>query len=316
MKKLVTLLILLSLLFSFSACGGSTEGTPSDGLNTPQGSKEVQTEEPVTEEPVTEKPIAEENGAYKVGDIVDFGSYKWRVLDTQDNKVLLLTDEIIALDYFDITQETRDAIDSVAAKYPDLYNRPSDYEGWNVFADDDIFSEGDSYYDNWKNLLEKSPDSELIDPYNWDSVSWADCSLRNKLNSEMLFSDEEWAQILETEAIDPAGNREATHDKVFLLSTEQVEHYFPRAKDRGAKGTGVSDEMILRYLKDLHVIGGITGRLAEYALDLPNGGEFYWWAIGDEFSGVHIGTEEQLYVLAPANPIAGVRPAIWVSTET
>ena len=151
-----------------------------------------------------------------------------------------------------------------------------------------------------------------------ESVNWADCSLRNKLNSEMPFSDEEWAQIVETEVIDPAGNGEVTYDKVFLLSTEQVEHYFPQIEDRGAKGTGLSDEMLLRCLKDLHVVGQLSGILAEFVLDLPNGGDFYWWTIGEnsyDLLGVHTGAEEKINEVAPDTSIGGIRPAIWVSTE-
>lgn len=306
MKRICAFLLALVMLLSLVGCGEQT---------TPMS----ESEQSEAAGPVTDEPAAEEKVTYKVGDVVDFGAYKWRVLDVQDNKALLLTDEIIALDYINITEEAKEAIDSIAAKHPNLYNKLSDYEGWTSFTDDKVFPEGDSFYDNWSNLLKENSDSELFEPSALrESVNWAGCSLRNKLNSEMPFSDEEWAQIVETEVIDPAGNGEVTYDKVFLLSTEQVEHYFPRIEDRSAKGTGLSDEMLLRCLKDLHVVGQLSGTLAEFVLDLPNGGDFYWWTIGEnsyDLLGVHTGAEEKINAVAPDTSIGGIRPAIWVSTE-
>ena len=311
MKRLCAFLLAVAMLLSLVGCGDQT--TPMSE------SEQSEAEEPVTEEPVTDEPAKEEKATYKIGDIVDFGAYKWRVLDVQDSKALLLTDEIIALDYINITEEAKEAIDSVAAKHPNSYNKLSDYEGWTVFTDDKVFPEGDSFYDNWSNLLKENSGSELLKPSALrESVNWADCSLRNKLNSEMPFSDEEWVQINETEVIDPAGNGEVTYDKVFLLSTEQVEHYFPQIEDRGAKGTGLSDEMLLCCLKNLHVVGQLSGTLAEFVLDLPNGGDFYWWTIGEnsyDLLGVHTGAEEKINEVAPDTSIGGIRPAIWVSTE-
>jgi hypothetical protein len=51
------------------------------------------------------------NKSTKVGDIVRFGDYDWRVLDVQDDKALLLSEKIIEMreynyDLVDITWET------------------------------------------------------------------------------------------------------------------------------------------------------------------------------------------------------------------
>lgn len=32
---------------------------------------------------------------YKIGSIISFGDYKWRVLDSQENAVLIITENII-----------------------------------------------------------------------------------------------------------------------------------------------------------------------------------------------------------------------------
>lgn len=295
MKKIMVLLSVLSLLLGLVACSSAPVSSGS------------------------EASAPKEECAYKVGDVVDFGDYEWRVLDVKGDKALLLTEEIIALDFINISEKAIEEIDGIAAKHPYAYDNLSDYEGWNVFTDDDVFSEGDSFYDNWQDLLNKNSDTALLDTSDLrKSTNWANCSLRNKLNNEMRFSDEEWAQIVETEVIDPSENGEATYDKVFLLTTEQIKQYFPRNEDRGAKGTRLSDEELLRYLKRLHVTGNLSGQLAEFALALPDGGVIYWWTIGETAGGLfgaHTGVEEQLNDIAPALPIAGVRPAIWVSAN-
>lgn len=301
MKSLYIFLLIFMTLFSLVGCGEQTMQAST--------SEQSQANETLTEEKET----------YQIGDIVDFGDYKWRVLDIKDDRALLLTDEIIDLDYINITEETRNAIDSVISNHPQLYNALSDYEGWTILTDDKVFSEGNSFYDNWISLLKEYTDNKLREPYDLrKSVNWENCSLRNKLNTEMSFSEKEWEQIIETEVINPTGNGESTYDKVFLLSTEQVEHYFPRIEERGAKATSISDEMLLRCLKDFHVVGLLSGSLCDSILSLPNGGEFYWWAVeenSNDFLGVHIGVQEQLDSIAPAYSIAGVRPAIWISIK-
>ena len=84
MKRICAFLLALVMLLSLVGCGEQT---------TPMS----ESEQSEAAGPVTDEPAAEEKVTYKVGDVVDFGAYKWRVLDVQDNKALLLTDEIIAL---------------------------------------------------------------------------------------------------------------------------------------------------------------------------------------------------------------------------
>jgi hypothetical protein len=49
----------------------------------------------------------------KIGDIISFGAYKWRVLDVQEDKALIITEDIVEkraynVEYTDITWETCD----------------------------------------------------------------------------------------------------------------------------------------------------------------------------------------------------------------
>lgn len=296
MKRFSVTLFLLAILLSLAGCGNEA-AQPTEESKSPNVEKQI----------------------YEVGDVVNFGDYRWIVLDVQDNKALLLTEECIALDYINITEEARSALDEVTAKLSPYYTKLSDYEEWTVFTDDKVFPEGVSFYDDWTALLEERG-NPLLDPgkLRYDT-NWKDCSLRKKLNNDLLFTDEEWTKILETEVADYAGNNEVTYDKVFLLSSEQVEKYFPKTDDLGAKAMGISDEELLRCLKDLHICGSLSGTLAEYILDLRNSGCFFWWGLGESDSslfGTHIGTEEMLHSTARGLPIAGVRPAIWISTES
>lgn len=72
-------------------------------------------------------------------------------------------------------------------------------------------------------------------PYNeeYASVTWETCSLRKYLNGDFLdkFSDEDKARIVETtiinnDIIGRADGGNATNDKIFILSSNEVKRYF------------------------------------------------------------------------------------------
>ena len=103
----------------------------------------------------------------------------------------------------------------------------------------------------WFVLEEQDDRALLISRYALDAlkyhgvsgpVTWETCDLRFWLNTTFLdyaFSPEERAAILETEVDNSLGNQifridggKNTQDRVFLLSREEVEQYFPSSGER------------------------------------------------------------------------------------
>ena len=112
----------------------------------------------------------------KIGNVIPLGSYEWRVLYEQDDKALVITE----------------------------------------------------------NIIEKRPYS-----VQWTGVTWKTCTLRKYLNGKFLqkFTREEQDRIVETRIHNPDnlwygthGGRD-THDKIFLLSLEEVDRYFGNSGD-------------------------------------------------------------------------------------
>jgi len=65
----------------------------------------------IIKRPSSEKPANANTTVYKVGETVHFGEWDWRVLDVQDGKALLLSEDIIELrpyndEWIDVTWET------------------------------------------------------------------------------------------------------------------------------------------------------------------------------------------------------------------
>ena len=140
-----------------------------------------------------------ESSQTKIGDIIEFGTYKyevWTSADKSHSKTAPIT--------------------------------------WRVL---DITNDG--------NLFVISEDSMEDKPFNpWDGgkrVSWEECSLRKWLNNDFLnkaFSAEEQTRILAVNVKNSIGDNglEDTIDKVFLLSTEEVEKYFVPDDPNNKKG--------------------------------------------------------------------------------
>ncbi len=94
-------------------------------------------------------------------------------------------------------------------------------------------------------------------PYNdtYSPVTWESCTLRAWLNSTFIssfFTEDEAAVITETTtkaSTNPKSGTdggEDTTDRIFLLSTEECEKYFPTAEERTALYNGGADTWTLR----------------------------------------------------------------------
>ncbi|MDR0249058.1 MAG: DUF6273 domain-containing protein [Oscillospiraceae bacterium] len=207
-----------------------------------------------------------------------FGGYEWRVLAAQDGKALLLAEEIIAFNIYDVR----------------------------------------------------------VLPGIGVPVTWESSALREYLNGEFYgsFSEEDRARIIETvnkngdnpwygKAYTSKGGGD-TSDKIFLLSIEEVLHYFGGGALPGepAKDTWVNDQYN-------------ASRIALTALphphrpeDFPAGTAWLWWlrspgAPAGFYGGAfhESGISRAAFVSAagyvsvygfPVDEAEGVRPALWL----
>lgn len=309
MKRIFALYISFAMLLS--GCG-STEGTAGPAGSLPSsGEPDVSASEPqdtaVPAEPNSEAPSGDQEG-----DTVKFGGYDWIILDRRDDKALLLTKSIIALKFGNITSEAQEAMQELEAETMPEYQWDLDFfNGFSAFD-----PKYDGPYDAYSDYRDKHPD--IFNDDVW-YTTWEACSLREWLNSEMDFTDDEWDRIETTEVVDKTGLGANTSDKVFLLDMDDVEKYFPRNEDR-ATDCKVSDEELLKFLKDWTLLGALSGEDCEMALASVDGGDYYWWVrsaeAGDSRYLKPMANDEMLGSIAPylGKPL-GIRPAIWISLD-
>lgn len=138
-----------------------------------------------------------------------------------------------------------------------------------------------------------------LKPYHTSSQTtwWIESDIRNYLNGEFYnkFSEQEKLKIAQTQVKTPAHNGNSggypSFDKIFLLSMEEVEKYFPTA-----------------YGEDQF---GNKNRVAKYQ-NQP----FWWWLRQPGFSheqAVIVYTDGKIEPYgATINSVLGVRPAMWL----
>ncbi len=141
---------------------------------------------------------------------------------------------------------------------------------------------------------------------------WAYSTIREWLNSEFIssiFSEEEQS-LLSLESIityvDTEGERTGTtKDKVFLLSTEEVEHYFPEKSSR---------KLLPTVYASSHGVHAYNGEETEYKVD--DRGCCWWWLRSPAYDK-RLATCVYLdggFVNRTVNAKVGaVRPAIWLT---
>lgn len=288
-KKTIILMIMIFFALMLSACSGSGSSVSND---TPEPSADTSVE-----------TASSDSNQYVIGNTIKFGSYEWLVLDVRDGKALLLTEEIIAFRFGNISDSAEEALTTLSKEIMSSWGL-SDFEGYTTSG---------PKYDGIYEALQKyaSAHPEIFNDDMW-YTSWESCSLREWLNREMDFTPNEWKMIETTEVIDKTGLGANTMDKVFLLDKDNVEKYFPRNESRGAT-CKVSDEELLRFLQHSLLMGTLSGNIAEKAL---NDGIFCWWVrgsvAGEDFLEL-MSTDDELYSISPnLKQLVGVRPAIWI----
>ena len=149
--------------------------------------------------------------------------------------------------------------------------------------------------------------------HTWEDVTWEQSSLRHWLNNEFFnnnFNTSDRARIAQTYVVNnnnpwfgtPGGNN--THDRIFLLSLEEVVRYF-----------GDSGQLANRPSQDAWGIsdGFNVARIARCA----NGRTSWWWLRSPGFGG-YIAADVGLvgHVLVSGGGVdddrGGVRPALWL----
>ena len=155
-------------------------------------------------------------------------------------------------------------------------------------------------------------------PYNWryeSNITWETCFLRKWLNETFInsaFSSDEQTLIPETNV--SAGNNpefntnpgNATKDKIFLLSINEVNKYFSSDDERMCAATDYAKAQGA-YISDDDTVGGK--------------GACWWWLRspgGDQYSAARVDSDGSVYCRG-SNVHFGsvsVRPALWISVES
>jgi len=309
------LLFFVLVLCLLTSCTTTPVAPPPEAATaTPEAPVATQTTEPTIVPTDTPTATPEETpppttDQISEGDSVKFGGYTWLALDIKEGKALLLTENIIALRYGNISEEAITALDELVKKKMLNWDL-DDFEGYTAFN-----TKFDGIYETFVEYEEANPD---VFPRELWYSSWELCSLREWLNSEMDFTPTEWEAIETTEIIDKTKLGNNTQDKVFLLDMDDIEKYFPRNETREA-GVAVSDEELLRFLQYSLVQGTLNGDAADRALASRDGGPFYWWVRGAKEDAGYImpmASNEALGSVARmADKPLGIRPAIWIGVE-
>ena len=151
-------------------------------------------------------------------------------------------------------------------------------------------------------------DTEIPFSANGKIMTWEDSDLRNWLNKDFIqeaFSDEEKEKII-LHAVENSSNTEFgtngggnTEDKVFLLSGNEVEQYFPENEQRLAEATA--------YAIDRYDSYHYPADLVEWVLRSPGESELYTQCVNNDGS---IGNDQYI-----GGSSGYIRPAMWIDIK-
>ena len=135
-------------------------------------------------------------------------------------------------------------------------------------------------------------------------MSWSASDLRRWLNSEFFnicFNQKEQSMI--TSARHMSGFGEETEDRIFLLSKDEVEKYFPEREDRQ---TGITMHVIMKLNpgeNDLKKLAGKTDRLIKN----------WWLRTSEEMGANYVSGFNNNICCGIEHESLLVRPALWLS---
>ena len=183
---------------------------------------------------------------------------------------------------------------------------------WRVLAD-----ESDKVLLISERILEKRPYDYNPFPFEYGDTTWEACTLRRYLNGEFYISlGATKSAIAETCNSNPnnpwfgtsGGN--ATNDKVFLLSLDEVCRYFGDSTTRLSKKGGTRS---IDYFGDKNN----PKRIANYVSE----GASWWWLrspgfFSSEAADVHTDGDVVVRGRDVRNGSGGVRPALWLNLQS
>ena len=192
------------------------------------------------------------------------------------------------------------------------------------YEQDDVFSNGKEPIE-WI-VLDVQDDRALLiskfcldgQPYNreFSDVTWETCSLRYWLNSTFLnaaFSDEEQQHIALTTISTPDNQQygtsggNVTHDRVFVITTEEASGYFPNNVSRRAAAT--------QYAINQASVNPDKDNLTE------DDEQSCWWRLRNPGMGqnyvARVLTSGQVYEMGDVCHYVngGIRPSIWLNLK-
>ncbi|MCL2634966.1 MAG: DUF6273 domain-containing protein [Oscillospiraceae bacterium] len=297
MKKLLSLLLTLSLILTFAACDTTdepdNETTAADEIVT-ETTTATTTAKPATTD-LTPKP-----DPIVAGGIIQFGEYDWRILEVRDDRILIITDKIISKrNYYYYPDYSEDFWFDNSISMEEQYNR--------VGSD-------------WS----KSDIREWLNDNFYNSFNQAD---RQRIFRTKVTTGDNLIYHRPGEFIVPGGLD--TIDHIFLLSIEEVLKYFG--------DSGQYEELIRTNEQSMIINDQYNDARDAYCLNscsigwcdnnVMGRGGCWWWLRSPGFDVFAAATVEggllrpgghTFYWFRPENEKmhssnGGIRPALWLS---
>ncbi|MCL2634648.1 MAG: DUF6273 domain-containing protein, partial [Oscillospiraceae bacterium] len=299
MKKLLSLLLTLSLILAFTACDTTDE--PDDETTAADETVTETTTSATTAKPAT-TDLTPKPDPIQVGGIIQFGGYDWRILEVQNDRILIITDKIIANRNFFF--------------YP--YYHESLWDENNLTTDEKI----ELIRSDWA----KSDIRKWLNDDFYNSFNQAD---RQRIFKTKVSTERNRLFEIPGEFEVPGGPD--TIDYIFLLSIEEVLKYFG--------DSGLYEELIraknqLYNVDDQYNDARNTYCLYECPTGWCNGKDennffgdgCWWWLRSPGFDvygaatvegGLLCPSGQPFYSIRPGNrwhsSNGGIRPALWLS---
>ena len=229
--------------------------------------------------------------SYKVGDIISFGKYKWRVLAVESDRALIITENIIELRPWHQKRAFLLLTGWTKVRWASCTLRE--------------YLNSEEFYKNF-NLIERK---KII-------------NVTNESKDVHAFKDHGYYSAGESE-IAIGTNSRKTQDHIFLLSFDEVCKYFGSGYDTRTFTTTIPGSVVTN--KD-----NCNARKAyRNEQDLTKGWGYDWWirtsgganhhhlvvTSRGEFQGVDIASDGDVIIEPGKIDYKGVRPALWLKLD-